>query len=306
MVLILVPYSVLHHQLFDRYATSGTMLLFFDLAFLYVLTLNGLSRSLSDLGQLTKPDGSIPHGRWLFIMCGIATIFSGFCSGPPIIISPESAAGIKAGAKTGLSTLVCGILFALSTFFSPIFAAIPAAGTAPLLIMVGVLLFQNSHRIDFHVIGEAVPAYCVLFFIPFTYSILRGVAFGYVTYLLIGLFTGDLIKNAKAMYEFYSPHKMVKEIAKKVEEVPGRMRVLSLETAIQHFKSMGDYKEEDLLDFGNYGPPTAVNESALAETQIQDLTSPESVENGRQDMPRRLSVEGRPEMSRRQSVTVIF
>ena len=79
----------------------------------------------------------------LHVSLGLTTVLSGYFSGPPILISPESAAGIKAGAKTGVSTLVCGILFAIATFFYPIFAAVPAAGTAPLLIMVGVMLFAN-------------------------------------------------------------------------------------------------------------------------------------------------------------------
>ena len=183
----------------------GMVLLIFDLLFLMILTLNGLARAMSgmsclfvstalmlaDLAHLTHENGAIPRGRWLFIVAGVASIVSGCLSGPPILISPESAAGIKAGAKTGLSTLVCGLLFGVSAFFSPLFAEVPAAGTAPLLIMVGVLLFQNAKRIDWSYIGKAVPSFCCLFFIPFTYSILRGVGFGYVTYIVIGMFTGD-------------------------------------------------------------------------------------------------------------------
>jgi AGZA family xanthine/uracil permease-like MFS transporter len=83
---------------------------------------------MSDLAKLTKPNGDIPRGRWLFVVCGVTTILSGYLSGPPILISPESAAGIKAGAKTGISTVVCGLLFLISVFFAPIFAEIPAAG----------------------------------------------------------------------------------------------------------------------------------------------------------------------------------
>jgi hypothetical protein len=64
-------------------------------------------------------------------------------------------------------------------------------GTAPLLLMVGVLLFQNAKRIDFTQISKSVPSFCCLFFIPFTYSILRGVGFGYISYIIIGMFTGD-------------------------------------------------------------------------------------------------------------------
>jgi AGZA family xanthine/uracil permease-like MFS transporter len=175
----------------DRKASSSSGLLLFDLLFLYILVLNGLARSLSDLSKLTLPDGRIPRGRWLLVVCGITTVISGHMSGPPILISPESAAGVKAGAKTGFSTLICGMCYGVSTFFAPFFAEIPAAGTAPLLIMVGVLLFQNAKRIDWYQPNYAVPAFCCLFFIPFTYSILRGVAFGYATYILIGIFTGD-------------------------------------------------------------------------------------------------------------------
>lgn len=180
------------------------ILLVLNLLFLYILTLNGLARSLSDLAGLTKKNGAVPRGNLLFMICGLTTILSGYFSGPPILISPESAAGIKGGAKTGLSTLVCGILFGISVFFFPVFAAVPAAGTAPLLLIVGVVLFKNVKRIDWTDMKEAVPAYCVLFFIPFTYSILRGVAFGYVIYIFIGLFTGDMIENAKSLYLQYT------------------------------------------------------------------------------------------------------
>ncbi len=176
-------------------ANDRITLLIFNLFFLYVLTLNGLARSLSDLGNLTKPSGAIPRGNFLLIVCGLTTMLSGYFSGPPILISPETAAGIKAGAKTGLSTLVCGLLFGVSAYFSPIFGAVPAAGTAPLLIMVGVMMFGNSKRIDWTDYKLAVPAYCVLFFIPFTYSILRGVAFGYAIYIVISFYTGDYIEN---------------------------------------------------------------------------------------------------------------
>ena len=159
-------------------------LLVMNLVFLYILTLNGLARSMSDLAGLTKPNGSIPRGGFLFIVCGLTTILSGYLSGPPILISPETAAGIKAGAKTGLSTLVCGVLFGISVFFYPVFAAVPAAGTAPLLIIVGVVLFANVKRVDWTEMRFAVPAYIVTFFIPFTYSILRGVSDQYYLFIL--------------------------------------------------------------------------------------------------------------------------
>jgi xanthine/uracil/vitamin C permease (AzgA family) len=198
--LILDPHTQNHE---GDPTNNGITLLVFNLFFLFILTLNGLARSLSDLGGLTKPNGAIPRGKFLFLVCGLTTMLSGYMSGPPVLISPETAAGIKAGAKTGLSTLVCGVLFGVAAFFSPLFAAVPPAGTAPLLIMVGVMMFGNGKRIDWTDYKLAVPAYCVLFFIPFTYSILRGVAFGYIIYILIGLFTGDMIENTLNFIKSY-------------------------------------------------------------------------------------------------------
>lgn len=195
-----------HSDYFEGYHNvnmSDTVLLIFDLLFLYILTLNGLVSSLSDLSGLTRSDGSTPRNRWLFIWCGITTIMSGLLTGPPILISPESAAGIKAGARTGLSTVVCGLLFIVSLFFTPIFEAVPYCGTSPLLILVGVILFQNVKKVNWNTIKDAVPAFCVLFFIPFTYSILQGVAIGYAMHLTIGLFTGDLYRSALRLYSDY-------------------------------------------------------------------------------------------------------
>lgn len=178
---------------------SLRLLLTFELLFLCVLTLSGLVRSMSDLSGLTRDNGTTPRNRWLFIICGMTTVLSGYLRGPPVLISPESAAGIKAGAKTGLSTCVCGVFFALSTFLSPLMSEVPTVATAPLLLAVGVLLTQNAKKIDWGDINSAFPAFCCLFFIPFTYNILFGVGFGYVAYLSIGVLTGYFVEDFKIL-----------------------------------------------------------------------------------------------------------
>lgn len=174
---------------------SKVISLLANLIFLYILTLSGIARSMSDMAALTSSDDSIPRGNWLFIMCGFATILSGFFSGPPILISPESAGGIKAGAKTGLSTLVCGLLFLGTIFFCPTYSAVPPAGTSPLLILVGMTLFMNTSRIKWNSAPDAIPAFFVLLLIPFTYSILTGVSFGYILYIGIGMVTNEEFYN---------------------------------------------------------------------------------------------------------------
>jgi adenine/guanine/hypoxanthine permease len=88
----------------------------------------GLSKALLDLGNLLDPDGSVPRGRFLFLLLAGVNICSGLFYGPPFTISSESSAGIKSGAKTGLSSVVTGIIFLFSVFFGPFFLAIPLAG----------------------------------------------------------------------------------------------------------------------------------------------------------------------------------
>lgn len=183
---------------------SNILFLVCNLIFLYILTLNGLARSFSDLAGITnEQSGTIPRGNWLFIICGITTILSGLLSGPPILISPESAAGIKAGARTGLSTLVAGLLFFVSIFYSPLFSQIPASGTSPLLFLVGMVLFQNVARINWSQPRESISAFFVLLLIPFTYSIICGVSFGYIVFVAVGLLTGDAWTDLRRLLDFY-------------------------------------------------------------------------------------------------------
>lgn len=158
----------------DFIRTDKAPVLTVDLIILYVLYLNGLTTSLGNLAVLTREDATIPRGRWIYILSGVFTVISGMLSSAPILVSPESSAAIKEGAKTGLSAVVCGILFLFSIFLGPLFKETPATGTSPILIMIGIILFQNASRIDWTDISHAVPAYVVMFYIPFTYSVVQG------------------------------------------------------------------------------------------------------------------------------------
>lgn len=141
--LVAQPYIV-HERIHLLEADRSVVMLSLNLFFLSLMTLNGLVRQFADLAGLTTGEGVVPRGSWVLIVCGLMTIISGMLCGPPILISPESASGIKSGAVTGLSTLVCGLLFLLSLYLAPLFASIPSSGTSPLLILVGMLLFQVS------------------------------------------------------------------------------------------------------------------------------------------------------------------
>ena len=103
----------------------------------------------------------------------------------------ESAAGIGAGGRTGLTALVVAILFAISSFFSPLLAIVPNAATAPVLIIVGVMMLSNLKNIEWDDLSVAIPAFFTSIFMGFAYSITHGIAVGFLFYTLAKIFKGE-------------------------------------------------------------------------------------------------------------------
>jgi len=108
----------------------------------------------------------------------------------------ESAAGIAAGGKTGLTSVVVAILFILCLFLTPIAGVVPAAATAPALIIVGVLMMEAFAKIAWDDLEEALPAFFTVVFMPFSYSISNGIAAGFIFYVITKIVT----KKAKEVH----------------------------------------------------------------------------------------------------------
>lgn len=102
----------------------------------------------------------------------------------------ESSAGIAEGGRTGLTSVVTAFLFLASLIFAPIVGIVPGAATAPALIFVGILMLSNIRDVDFGDMTEALPAFCTIVFMPFTYSIANGVAVGLIMFCLVKLLSG--------------------------------------------------------------------------------------------------------------------
>ena len=112
----------------------------------------------------------------------------------------ESTTGIIEGGRTGVTAIVTGVLFLLSSFLSPLVALVPSAATATTLIVAGVLMMNMMKLIDFENIDEAVPAFFTMILMPFTNSILVGIAFGVLSYVAIHVFLGKGHKVNKILY----------------------------------------------------------------------------------------------------------
>ncbi|MBZ7987563.1 NCS2 family permease [Campylobacter canadensis] len=111
----------------------------------------------------------------------------------------ESTAGIEAGGRTGLTSIFVALLFCLCIFFVPFFKAIPANAIYPILIMVGILMFMEVSRVDFKDPANCVATFFVVIMMPFTYSITTGIAFGFISYVLVRLLRKEFDKLNKGI-----------------------------------------------------------------------------------------------------------
>ena len=102
----------------------------------------------------------------------------------------ESASGVQAGGRTGLTALVVAVLFLLAMFFAPLAGSVPAYATAPALLYVATLMMRELSEIDWEDVTEAAPAVLTALAMPFTYSIANGLAFGFISYAVVKLLTG--------------------------------------------------------------------------------------------------------------------
>ena len=98
--------------------------------------------------------------------------------------------GVSAGGRTGLTSVVAGVLFLAAVAFTPLFGIVPAAATAPVLIIVGFLMMAVVRGIPWDDLTEALPAFATLIFIPFTFDITRGIGYGFILYTALKLLTG--------------------------------------------------------------------------------------------------------------------
>ncbi len=150
-------------------------------------------------GMLDK-DGNLPRGDKALVADAIATC-TGACLGTSTVTTyVESSAGISEGARTGLSSVVVGILFILALVLAPIAGIIPGAATAPALIIVGVLMMKSAARVAWDNIEDAIPSFLTIAIMPFAYSISDGIGFGFISYTLIKIFRGKFKQVPALMY----------------------------------------------------------------------------------------------------------
>ena len=150
-------------------------------------------------GMMDK-NGKIPHLKQAFMVDAIGTTAGAMLGTSTITTFVESASGVGEGGRSGLTAFVTAVCFLLSLFLAPFFLSVPGAATAPVLILVGLMMMSSVLKVNFADYSEAIPAFICIIFMPLAYSISDGIVLGMISYVLINLLTGKYKKLTIGMY----------------------------------------------------------------------------------------------------------
>ena len=150
----------------------------------------GTAIGLGREGGFLDADDRLPGMQRVLLVDSVAAAVGGATSSSSNTTYIESASGIAEGGRTGLTSVVTGVLFLLAIFFSPIAGVIPTEATAPVLIVVGFLMLSVTRELPWDDYATAIPAFLTIVVMPFTYSITDGIGAGFVTYVVLAFATG--------------------------------------------------------------------------------------------------------------------
>lgn len=174
--------------------TLDMLVVVFTLLFIDMFDTIGTLVGVSTKAGMIDEKGRVKNIKQAFMADAIATT-AGACLGTSTTTTyVESASGVAVGGRSGLTAFTVGICFAIAMLFSPLFLSIPAAATAPVLILVGLMMLENITKVDFHDFSEAIPAFICMIAMPMTYSISNGILLGIIAYAVINLMSGKFKK----------------------------------------------------------------------------------------------------------------
>ncbi len=158
--------------------------IFFTFLFTDLFDTIGTLLGVAEQGNLKDENGEVLNVKGALLSDAVGTVAGAALGTSTVTSFVESSSGVAAGARTGLASLVTGVLFLLSLFLSPLFFLIPSAATAPALIFVGYLMMKSVVDIKFDDPTEGIPAFITIMTMPFAYSISKGIMFGIIAYVI--------------------------------------------------------------------------------------------------------------------------
>ena len=184
----------------NQILSKDMVIIVFTLLFVDLFDCIGTVIDVTSRAGMIKADGKIPKLKEVFMVDSISTAAGAAMGTSTVAVYVESAAGVNEGGRSGLTAVVTGACFLLALFFAPLFLAIPAAATTPVLVLVGLMMMGSILKIDFNNYSEAIPAFICILFMPLSYSISDGIVLGHLSYIFINLCSGNYRKMSIGMY----------------------------------------------------------------------------------------------------------
>ena len=190
------------HVEFDKVGVFNFIVVVFSFLFVDLFDTIGTLIGVSAKADMLDEDGRLEGIRPALMSDAVATTAGAVLGTSTVSTFVESAAGVGAGGRTGLTACTTGVLFLLSMFLAPVFTAVPAFATAPALILVGFLMFSTvtEIKLDETSYTTAIPAYLCVAAMPLFYSISEGIAIGIISFVVINVFCGKAKKVNPLMY----------------------------------------------------------------------------------------------------------
>lgn len=185
---------------FDNIFTLDMLVVVFTFLFIDMFDTVGTLVGVCTKAKMVDEKGNIHRLKQAFMADAIATTAGAMLGTSTTTTYVESAAGVAQGGRSGLTAFVVACCFIIALFFSPLFLSIPAAATAPALVLVGLLMLEPIRNIPFEEFTESIPAFVCVIMMPLTYSISNGILLGMITYVLMNLVCGKFKKITPAMY----------------------------------------------------------------------------------------------------------
>jgi AGZA family xanthine/uracil permease-like MFS transporter len=185
---------------FDKIFTLDMLVVVFTFLFIDMFDTVGTLVGVCTKAGMIDENGNIKRLRQAFMADSIATTAGAMLGTSTTTTYVESAAGVMQGGRSGLTAFAVAVCFAIALLFSPLFLSIPAAATAPALIIVGLLMLEPIVKIPFNDFSESIPAFVCIIAMPLTYSISNGILLGMITFVIMNLICGNPKKINITMY----------------------------------------------------------------------------------------------------------
>ena len=185
---------------FDKVLTIDMLVIVLSFLCIDLFSLTGSAIGVCMKGGFADKDGRIAGINRLFIADSLGTISSSLLGTSAACTFIESSTGAVQGGRTGLTALATALCFGVALILSPIFLAIPAAATAPILIILGLMMFKSVTELDLEDMSEAIPGFITIILMPLAYSIADGILIGIISYVVINTICGNFKKLSPGMY----------------------------------------------------------------------------------------------------------